>query len=144
MSMHLVGPYMSTTKYSSKGKKKPNTAAQRKADAEHDAWLRKRGLHPDQKPLRNAMRDAKGSISPVEAPNYREGIRSTVPLSNNIAVRGGFKTGVMENLHKEKPETQKAILDKASRCMPLYNKGGYQFATDGTDMKTVGSKSRRG
>lgn len=142
MSFHMVGPYMTTTKYSSKGKKVANSDRERKAKAEHDAWLRKRGLHPDQKPLRDAMMKAKGAKQINRIPDYREGITSTAPLSN--AVGNGFRTGVMENLHKEKPNVQKAILDKASRCMPLYNKGGYQFATDGTDMKTVGSKSRRG
>lgn len=140
MSMHLVGPYMTTTKYNGKGRKAPNTERERKAKAEHDAWLRKRGLHPDQKALRDAK--AKGAKPVNKIPDYREGSRATVPLSN--AVGNGFKSGVMENLHKEKPEVQKEILAKASRCMPLYNKGGYQYATEGTDMTTVGSKSRRG
>lgn len=135
MSMHLERAFVTTTNYSGKGKRKPNTAAQRKADAEHDAWLRKRGLHPDQ-------RKGKQIESTATIPNYREGITSKIPLSN--AVGNGYKSGVMENLHKEKPEVQKEILAKASRCMPLYNKGGYQFATDGTDMKMVGSKTRRG
>lgn len=142
MSMHLERAFFTTTNYSSKGKRKPNTAAQRKADAEHDAWLRKRGLHPDQRPLRDAMMKARGAKPINRMPNYREGITSTVPLSN--AVGNGYKQGVMQNLHKEKPQVQKEILDKASRCMPLYNKGGYQFATDGTDMKMIGSKTRRG
>lgn len=142
MSMHLVGPYMTTTKYNGKGKKAPNSERERKAKAEHDAWLRKRGLHPDQRPLRDAMMKAKGSEPINRIPDYKDGKRDVAPLSNSVG--NGFKSGIMANLHKEKPETQKAILDKASRCMPLYNKGGYQFATDGTDMKTVGSKSRRG
>ena len=137
MSMHLIGPYMTTTKYGSKGKKKPNTAAQRKADAEHEAWLKKRGIHPDQKSNREVVKENK-------LPDYRKDSRKVAPLGNNIAVRGGFKTGVMDNLHKEKPEVQKEILDKASRVMPLYNKGGLQFATPGTDIKMVGSKTKRG
>lgn len=135
MSMHLERAFFTTTNYSGKGRRKPNTAAQRQADAEHDAWLRKRGLHPEQ-------RKDKQVKSTATIPNYREGITSKIPLSN--AVGNGFRSGVMENLHKEKPEVQKQILAKASRCMPLYNKGGYQFATDGTDMKMVGSKTRRG
>lgn len=135
MSMHLERAFVTTTNYSGRGKRKPNTAAQRKADAEHDAWLRKRGLHPDQR------RD-KQIKSTATIPNYREGITSKIPLSN--AVGNGYKSGVMENLHKEAPQVQKEILAKASRCMPLYNKGGYQYATDGTDMKMVGSKTRRG
>jgi hypothetical protein len=50
----------------------------------------------------------------------------------------------MANLHKETPEVQREIMEKASRCLPLYNKGGYQYATPDTDMTMVGSKSRRG
>jgi hypothetical protein len=135
MSMHLERAFITTTNCGSKGKKLANTAAKRKADAEHDAWLRKRGVHPDQLKTKQIK-----SVATI--PNYREGIRSTAPLSNSVG--NGFKNGVMENLHKEAPEVQKAILDKASRCMPLYNKGGYQYMTDGTDPTTVGSKSRRG
>lgn len=142
MSMHLVGPYMSTTKFSGKGKRKPNTEAQRKSDAEHDAWLRKRGLHPDQRPLRDAMMKARGAKQINRIPDYREGIRSTAPLSN--AVGNGFKTGVMENLHKEKPDVQKAILDKAKRVEVAYNKGPAMYITPGTDVTMLGNKSRRG
>lgn len=138
MSMHLVGPYMTTTKYNGKGKKVANSAKERKAKAEHEAWLRKRGLHPDQK---SASKSTK-KVEINRIPDYRADLRNNVPLSNGVG--NGFKTGVMENLHKEKPEVQKEILAKASRCMPLYNKGGYQYATKGTDMTTVGSKSRRG
>ena len=73
-------------------------------------------------------------------PDYKT--ESTYQLSNGIG--NGFKQGILANLHKESKEVQQQILDKASRCMPLFNKGGYQYATDDTDMTTVGSKSRRG
>jgi len=131
MTMHLVGPYLTTTRYNSKRKL---NAKQQRALAEHNEWLKKRGVHPSQ------LTPSKGSVNNI--PDYREGQRNTVPLSN--AVGNGFKSGVMENLHKEKPEVQKEILAKASRCMPLYNKGGIQYATPETDMTTVGTKSRRG
>lgn len=140
--MHLVGPYMTTTKYNGKGKKVPNSEKERKAKAEHDAWLRKRGLHPDQRPLRDAMMKAEGAKPINRIPDYRDGKREVAPLSN--AVGNGFKTGVLANLHKEKPEVQKEILAKASRCVPQYNKGGYAYTTPGTDITTIGSKSRRG
>lgn len=141
MTMHLVGPYLTTTRYNSRRKKNKK---QLRADAEHEAWLRKRGLHPDQKPLRDAMRDAKGKVSLNNLPDYKEQSRETAPLSNNIAVRGGFKTGVMDNIYKEKPEVQEKIREWANRVAPLYNKGGLQVVTDGTDITTIGSKSRRG
>lgn len=136
-AMHLEKPYMTTTKYGGKGKKAPNTAAAREAKAKHEAWLRKQGLHPEQRDLKRAV---VGRLK-QDLPDYR--VESPVPLSNNIAVRGGFKTGVMANLHKEKPEVQKEIMDKASRCAPQYNKGGYAYTTPDTDITTIGSRSRR-
>jgi len=73
-------------------------------------------------------------------PDYKTD--ENMPLSNILG--NGYVRGIMANLHKEKPEVQKEILDKASRCMPLFNKGGYQYATPDTDMKMVGNKTRRG
>lgn len=42
------------------------------------------------------------------------------------------RTNMMEPmvLQKESPEVQEAILRKASRLAPLYNKGGVMYATD--------------
>ena len=48
MSMHLVGPYMTTTKYSRKKKTKNKSAKQIATDVAHDKWLRARGIAPDQ------------------------------------------------------------------------------------------------
>ena len=137
-AMHLEKAYLSTTNYGSKGKKLANTKSLRESTAKHEAWLRKQGLHEEQRDLKRAVTGKEK----LAMPNYREGLRNSVPLSNNIG--NGFKTGVMANLHKETPEVQAAIMEKASRCMPLYNKGGYQYATPDTDMTMVGSKSRRG
>ena len=136
MSMHLVGPHMTTTRYNSK-KKKSNSKKLAEATAKHEEWLRKQGLHPEQRKLKKASvgGDVKRTI-----PDYR--VDNPYELSNGIG--NGYRKGVLENLHKEKPEVQQAILEKASRCMPLFNKGGYQYATPDTDMTTVGSKSRRG
>ena len=133
MSMHLVGPYMTTTKYNSKGKKVANSERERKAKAEHDAWLRKRGLHPEQK-AKNPIK--KAEINRI--PDYRSDLRNSVPLSN--AVGNGFKNGVMENLHKEKPEVQKEILAKAKRTAPAYSKGPYQYITPDADLSDIGKK----
>ena len=136
MSMHLVGPYLTTTRYN--GKKKLSAKEQR-AKSDHEAWLRKQGLHPDQLAARKA------SNGPPKAektlPSYK--VDQSIPLSNNI-VDGGRVKGIMANLHKEAPEVQKEIMYKASRCMPLYNKGGIQYATPGEDLTQIGTKSRRG
>ena len=47
MSMHLVGPYMTTTSYK-KRKAKKKTKKQIEADARHEKWLRKMNAHPEQ------------------------------------------------------------------------------------------------
>lgn len=131
MTMHLVGPHLSTTRYNGKTKK---SAKQLKADAEHEAWLKARGL--DRKTVQAKVSKEKPR---AEMPKYEY---KKVKYSN--VVGSGTQSGVMANLHKESPDVQKAILDKASRVMPLYNKGGLQYCTPETDIKTVGTKSRRG
>lgn len=105
-----------------------------KADAEHAAWLKKRGL--DRITLRRKLRESGNGIEFPEYPYTK------VQYSN--VVGSGTKRGVMSNMHKETVKVQKEILDKASRTMPLYNKGGLQYCTPETDIKMVGSKSRRG
>lgn len=132
MSMHLVGPYLTTTRYN--GKVKLN-AKQRRAQEEHEAWLKKQGIGTKTK-------TEKRVASPNSIPDYRADQRSTVPLGNTIG--NGYKNGIMENLHKEAPEVQKAILDKAKRIEVAYNKGPAMYITPGTDITQLGSKSRRG
>ena len=129
--MHLVGPYLTTTRYNGKKKK---SARQAKADAEHEAWLKKRGLDRASVQARVANENVR-----AEMPTYDY---KKVQYSN--VVGSGTQTGVMANLHREPAHVQKEILDKASRVMPLYNKGGLQYCTPETDLKTVGTKSRRG
>jgi hypothetical protein len=136
--MHIVGPYLTTNKSKVRGKKAANTAAARAAAAKHDEWLRKQGLHPEQRALASAFKGKRR----IDVPSLK--VDNPIPLSNNLHATGGFKQGVMANLHKESAAVQQEIMDKASRCMPLFNKGGYQYATPDTDMTQVGSKSRRG
>ena len=131
--MHLCGPYMSTNKSKVKGKKLANTAAKRAADAAHEKWLKERGLHPSQRDLQKAFKGKRK----IDAPNLK--VEENAPLSNKIEANG-IARGVMVNLHKEKPEVQAAILEKASRVAPLYNKGGLQLITDGDDLKSLGRK----
>lgn len=105
-----------------------------KADAFHLAWLKERGL--DKATLRRKLKESGNGIEFPEYPYTK------VQYSN--VVGSGLKRGIMAKLHKEAPETKNEILDKASRVMPLYNKGGLQYCTPETDIKMVGSKSRRG
>lgn len=136
--MHMVGPYLTTTKYSGKGKKNSNTAKAREATAKHDAWLRKQGLHPEQRDLAKAF---KGKHK-IDLPNLK--VESSVPLGNNIAVKGGFRNGIMDNLHNESEAVQQEIMEKASRTEVAYNKGPIMYHSPNVDRTQLGSRSRRG
>lgn len=132
MTMHMERAYLNNNG-SGKGKKSANTAAKRKAIAEHDAWLRTQGLHPDQ--LSKRKQNFKVA-KPVVTPSSRQ----SVPLSNNLHVTGGFKRSIMNHLDEETPEIKKAILDKASRLAPAYSKGAYQYISPGTELSDIGKK----
>lgn len=126
MSMHLLGPM-----YNSNGscKSKPS-AKQLKAKAEHEAWLRTNGVHPEQ--LKNKSKQK------IKLPTY---VTDKVVLSNTIE-DGGRARGVMANLYKEKRHVQNEILAKAKGVTQLYNKGGYGVAVP-SDGNMLGSRSRR-
>jgi len=81
MSMHLAPVFVSTI---NQGKiKKKLTAPQKRALAEHEAWLRKRGLHSDQiKAKQSKNRDIEESTFTYEA-------RRSVPTSDTVG--NGFK-----------------------------------------------------
>ena len=79
MSMHLVGPYMTTTSYK-KRKAKKKTKKQLEADAKHEKWLRKMNAHPEQI-ARNKEKNANVSIRSV--PDYSSD-RPTIPTSDVI------------------------------------------------------------
>ena len=135
--MHLEKAFLTTTRYSSK-KKKSNSKRLAESEAKHNAWLAKQGLTLNQIQLKKAF---VGNVRSNDT-NY-DVARNTTKLSNNLRVTGGFKKDVITNMHKESPEVQKQIMHWANRVAPLYNKGGLQVITDGTDVTTIGSKSRR-
>ena len=86
MSMHLMGPYMTTTKYNSKKSNRKKTAKLLKAEAEHDKFLRKQGVHPEQLAAKKKRRDL-NSI-----PDYKAN-KPDVQLSNKIAGHGPAREG---------------------------------------------------
>ena len=82
MSMHLVGPHMTTTKYNRK-KKKPN-AKLAKAQAEHEAYLKKLGVGKTKLPV-----NKKGErVGLNDIPDYGTGPRVT---SDTVAGHGPAK-----------------------------------------------------
>jgi len=131
MTMHLLPAYYTTTRRS-----KAKSSGVKKLTA-HDQWLMKRGLHPSQiAAKKRQVGEYKNDLPDLSLD------RDSGQLGNSVG--NGYAKGIMTNLHKERPEVQREIMMKASRCMPLFNKGGYQYASPDTDMSTVGTRSRRG
>lgn len=80
MSMHLVGPYLTTTKYNSKGKASKSKKLEA-AKAEHEAWLKKMGVGKSTLPV-----NKKGQrVGLYDIPDYSTGPRMT---SDRVAGNG--------------------------------------------------------
>lgn len=79
MSMHLVGPYMTTTSYK-KRKAKNKTKKMLEAEAKHNKWLRKMGAHPEQ--IAN-NKEKNADVSILSVPDYRSD-RPSLPTSDTI------------------------------------------------------------
>jgi hypothetical protein len=138
MTMHLLPIYFTNTNKSNKRKKTKNKRVLA-ANSAHKAWIQEitDNKKCDKKLVNKYwLRDYNDSIK-VYRPNY---VSSGLSGSSDSCV----DRSIMTRLHKESKATREEILRKASRCMPLFNKGGLQYATDGEDLTQVGSKSRRG
>ena len=124
--MQLMSPQFNSN---GSNKKKPS-AKQAQAKAEHEAWLKRNGVHPEQL--------TKAKLHKNALPSYKT---EKVELSNNI-VDGGRVRGIMANIHKEPKHVQNEIMARAASVTPLYNKGGYAVAVK-SDGNCLGSSSRR-
>ena len=78
--MHLVGPYMTTTKYNRR-KKTTKNKRQLAAQSEHDKWLTKMGVHPDQLAEKKA---ARGNVTTVAFPDYSSNSSNNIRTSDHI------------------------------------------------------------
>ena len=74
MTMHLMGPYMTTTVFNRKNNSK-KTKRQIQAEKEHDKYLRKMGVHPDQLEAKKIEKGVgvgtQGELIPLSAADYR-------------------------------------------------------------------------
>jgi len=129
MSMHLEKAWVTTTKFNRRTRDREPT----KAQLDHEKWLKSMGVHSTQ------LANKKKHVNTI--PSYE--VKKNGELSNKVG-NGFHITTVLENLNNETVDVQMQILKKAARVAPAYNKGGYQLITPGEDIKTIGSKSRRG
>jgi hypothetical protein len=135
MTMHILPAYYTTTNT------RRRKAKVKSEPSKHDLWLIKNGVHPDQIKLKKGVDK-----------NWKKRYNDDMMVDRSGYVSAGMSgsasscvdRSLMSNLHKEPEHVRREILDKASRVMPLFNKGGLQYATPDTDMTQVGSKSRRG
>mgnify|MGYP001203421233 FL=1 len=79
MSMHLVGPWMTTTNYRKRKQKRLNKKDQ-EAQRYHDKWLKKMGAHPDQI---SESKKKNANVSILSVPDYRSSGNS-IPTSDVI------------------------------------------------------------
>lgn len=109
---------------------------------DHNEWLRKRGLLPQQiKAKKTKSSSWKKEYSDSLKVDRSTSSYDSASLSGKVSACPN--RSVMANLHKESEETRKAILEKASRVMPLYNKGGLQLLSPNDDLTKIGTQSRR-
>jgi len=119
MTMHLVKPYLSTTRYNIK---KPKLSPKDiKAKKEHEKFLRKMGV--------GRSIDV-GSVA--EMPTYTRPA-DDVKLSNKVG--NGFKRSYEEQQDRYEVSSQYSI-------GPAYNKGGYQVLSK-EDQKDPATGKRR-
>ena len=129
--MGLLKPYFNSNGNSKSTVKQ--TAALKKSKAEHEAFLRSMGVHPEQLKNKKPSR----SISNKPSRYTGDGI-----VTSDTIMPGGQAKGIMANLHREAPHVQRAILEKASQCTTLYNKGAHGLPVK-SDGNILGSRSRR-
>ena len=127
MSMHLVGPYMTTTSYK-KRKAKKKTQKQIEADARHEKWLRKMNAHPEQI-ARNKEKNA--NISILSVPNYSSSGNS-IPTSDVIP--GGSTAPAERQIYSGERRLLGVATMHKSNMVPVF---------DSQDAKDI-AKMRRG
>ena len=135
--MALLPVYYTTTNLRKRKSKKTNTA-------EHTKWLQSMGLTPKQikaKKTKNTSWKSDYTAS-LQVDRSTKHYEKSVQEVCNGGINATANRSVMANLHKENEETREAILAKAKRVMPLYNKGGLQVLTESDDLKCLNKVAR--
>lgn len=118
MSMHLVGPYMTTTKYNRK-KKQSRSKKLEKAHAEHDAWLERMGVGKTKLPT-NAKGERVG-INSIPDYSTKRVTSDTIPGNGHAKERNtytgdeimGITLNHKSNYEPVRRDNKKAAIDSA-------------------------------
>jgi len=124
----MVPPYL-TTLNTDKNKRKPS-ARQIKAQAEHEAWQRKNGVHPEQRSRKTASTKMLKSYLTID----RSG-----PQCNNGFAPGGAKKSIFDSqwqrtyeedacMAEREAEALRAAESKKLNISQTYNKGPVMYA----------------
>lgn len=124
MTMSLVGPYLTTTKYNRKQKPSKNKRLQ-KAQAEHEAWLESIGVGKKQLEEKLYVNGKRKSVNNI--PDYNTGPRMT---SDRVAGHGAAK----ERLQYTGDEIAGIVVTHKSNLMPV-RKDNKQAAIDAATMR---------
>ena len=124
MTMSLVGPYLTTTKYNRKQKPSKNKRLAAK-QAEHEAWLESMGV--GKKQLEEKLYVNGKRISVNNIPDYNTGPRVT---SDRVAGHGAAK----ERLQYTGDEIAGIVVTHKSNLMPI-RKDNKQAAIDAATMR---------
>ena len=134
--MPLLPAYYTTTNQRKRKAKKPSKSSQ-----EHEVWLKSQGLHSSQ------IKGTK-TTDPKWKQKYSDSLKVDRSTANcdSSGMKGSASScanrSIMANLHKEPEHVREAILEKAKRVMPLYNKGGLQLLSESDDLKALNKTVR--
>ena len=114
MSMHLVGPYMTTTSYK-KRKAKNKTKKMLEAEAKHDKWLRKMNAHPEQ--IAESKKKNAG-VSVLSVPDYSSS-GNTIPTSDVIP--GGSTAPAERQIYSGERRLLGVAIMHKSNMVPVFD-----------------------
>lgn len=146
MSMHMV--HAGLTTLNTKKSSKKLGVKQKRAQSDHEKWLRDRGIHPDQ----IAQRNKNSKPKQLQVSN-KESTRSVASLGNGFAPIVN-KRSVFDSAWRRDYEDDPVMAEREAMALaeaeakkkfirPLYNKGPVQYSADTTDLKEGNGRGRR-
>lgn len=114
MSMHLVGPYMTTTQYNRR-KKPTKNKRQLAAQTEHEKWLTKMGVNSDQLAEKKAKR---GDVTTVAFPDYTSD--STNRVNTSDCIPGGSTAPKERNVYSGERRLLGVATMHKSNMVPVF------------------------
>jgi hypothetical protein len=125
--------------------KKKASVKQNRAAAEHDKWLRKQGLHPEQIAARQKTKSKTAKVE-TNQPKSESVKRLGDGFAPIVAKRSVFDSAWRRDYEDDPLMAEREAIalqqaeEKKKRIAPAYSKGAYQYISEGTDLKDIGRK----